>query len=181
MKPPPPMTRRAFAAHVQASLAQIQRLVARGAIPLDEQGKIPMPAGLHAYLNHRQLKPVPPPPLPDGAEPGSGRAGRSLELAQSIHEAELAQKAWDARTRELRYRELAGELVQVEEVRADARAACEAIRSGLLALGPRIALQLEAICAGEAPRAPQIQAVIDDEVNALLITLHSSRFAGAAS
>ena len=180
---------REFAAQVQKSPTVIQRLKKAGKIPTGPDGKIPMPEGLHAYLNHRAIDvpAAPPPPavsspprvgdqFPDGAgEPAM------LRLAQNIREAELAVKAWDARNRELKYWRERGQLVPVDEVRADARAACETIRTHLLALGSRLALVIEEICArdGGYPRAATIQSTIEDEVNAILTVLHATRFTAA--
>jgi hypothetical protein len=187
----PSLSRREFAAHVGKSPTVIQRLVAAGKLPTDADGKIPMPAGLIAYSRVRALEAPPSPPPPKASPPStpsvaggaSGGPPRSPgRMPSTIVEAELLQKTWDARNKELKFLRDSGELVAREDVIADARAACNAIRAALLALPSRVALQVEALAASEVEiRAARIEALIADEVNQVLVQLNSSRFARGES
>lgn len=95
-----------------------------------------------------------------------------------IREQELATKKGRAALLELELQRARGELVPIAEVMADARTAGAVVRERLIALPGRLALVLEALCArqGGPPRATAIEAVLADEVNAVLDALHGTRF-----
>lgn len=179
------LSRRAFAVQVGDSPTAIQRLVSAGKITLAADGSIPMPAGLHEYLAAKSPKKVRP---NDGAALAISAAQPSrsegspvravLELATDIRDAELQQKRWDAALKELKFHRERGLLVPIDEVKADARATCEVIRTTLLGIGPRVALRIEAVCASQAGsvRVATVQGIIDEEVNRALTALNGTRF-----
>src|SRR5258708_3291735 len=117
------MSRRGFAAHVGVSTTVIQRLVAARKIPLDEAGKMPVTAGLPAFLKWRKLE-----SRAAGGREVEGAHDGGEKLAEDLRAAELAKKRWGAKWAELRYLRERGELVPMADVRADAIAASEKIR-----------------------------------------------------
>ncbi len=161
------LSHRAFARRVGVSPTTIDRLCQDGRLPMHRDGAIKMPAGLKAYR------------LAIASGPATTEVSEATEVRSLLQRAQVRERTAKAEERELQLREKRGELADVAEVQADARAACEVIRSKLLALPGRVALQVEALVAGDpAARAPQIEALIADEINVALEALHKTRFGG---
>lgn len=181
-----------FAAHVGVRREMIVRLVRRGKIPTARDGSIPIEKGLAAWAVHAGVEVAPPAAkrgkksgaavLPADDEPAPTGTSSITDLAVNSKQAQLRERKAKIALLELDLAKKRGEVVPLDEIRADAAATCAGIRTRLLSLGPRVALALEALCARPTtgPRAPAIQAVIDDEINVILTGLHSSRFVDAA-
>lgn len=138
-----------------------------GVIPRNADGTYPLRACLRALAARRKANDKPP------------AASAAAELKEANQRAQVCEREAKAEQRELELRERRGDLVDVVLVQADARAACEIIRSKLLALPGRVALQVEALVAGEPDaRAARIEALIADEVNVALEALHKTKFGG---
>ena len=145
-------------------------MVQDGRLPSWRDGKIKMPEGLAAYRAARAG--------------GTAAAGDSeaAQLRRQLQQAQIRERIAKAEQREQQLRQERDELVDKAEVVADVRAAAEVVRAKLLALPQRVALQVEALVAGDpGVRAAQIEAVIADEVNEALGALHKMRFGAEAA
>ena len=170
--PPSSLSQRNFAIRVGCSRQYIGQLVAKGKLPVNEDKSIPVPAGLEAFAVLKRTSQMPP-TLDDTTPQHEEVAALSVDLRH----AQLEERTQRARSVEIKNQERLGLLVPVDEVRADVRAICESVRNALLALGSRVALPIEAVCAsGRGLRAHEIQKIIEDEVNLILQALHTSRF-----
>lgn len=176
----PSLSQRAMAKRTGVPRVTLQRWVEAGKVPKNHDGTIPLAEGLAAIeiLRGARGETAPAAPSPETAPEMPARVQAAQQLATDIRTAELAKKQADARLADLRYQRERGEVVAIEEVQADARAACEEIRTRLLSLGPRVALVIESLCArpGGPPRAAAVQSLIDDEINAVLTALHATKF-----
>lgn len=164
------LSQNAFARKVGCAPSTINRMATDGRLPRHPDGSIRMPEGLAAYRTARAAITAPSPANVEAAE-----------LRAALNRAQVRERIAKAEQRELQLRQERDELVEASAVRADAQAAAELVRTRLLALPARVALQVEALAAGPAAlRAPQIAALIEDEINQVLDVLHKARFAPAA-
>lgn len=196
MSPTDTASRREFARLVACSPALVQRLVSRGELPTDSNGKILIASGVAAYARLRTIAspaatvgvtPGARPPVDDvGAVPEGAPLERPRAAAHSpdaVIAAELRRKEADTQLKELKLRRESGALVERATVRQEAQAVCTAVRSTLLALPARVALQIEQLIASTsgALRASKVQRLIEDEVNLALEALHEGRLAAPAT
>ncbi len=172
---------------VGCSTTTLGKHIRAGRLPVNRDKSLPMPDALKAWQAYRAAhpaqKPPPPRPAPEPAKDDDGEEAYASDrrVARSLEAVKLRKLHHQARLAELTADREAGKLVLADDVTRDAQAFAAIIRDGLLALPGRCALVLEAALADpSAARAPAIEAVLTDEVNALLATLHGSRFAGRA-
>lgn len=89
--------------------------------------------------------------------------------------ARVREKEAVSQLRELELEHESGLFVKRSEVEAAGRQIGESVRTALLAIPQRVALQVEATLARDpALRAPQIEALIADEINQVLTVLHGT-------
>lgn len=134
-----------------------------GTSPAKEQ-----PAG-KASAKPRQ----PVPQLPDDDEsaiPSTG-ALTTAKVNEAFNRARTAEKTFQAKLKELEYKEAQDLLIKRDDVIADARHVAEELRGLLFSVGPRIA----PLCEGKAAR--EIETIIEDAINDALTALQKSRFA----
>jgi hypothetical protein len=84
--------------------------------------------------------------------------------------AQLRHRTAKTKLAELELAERAGRLVEVDEVRADARRTADLVRTRLLALGDRLAQQLACDCR----RAVEVKVLIEREVSDAISGLRES-------
>lgn len=155
----------AFARFVGGNKSTVQRMVADGRITKRRDGKINAATGLAEYRAAMAEK------------VNGGQPTHTGDTKADLLRAQLRERLAKAEARELELRREREELVDVAEVRADALKAAEVIRTGLLALPSRVALQVEALIAKDpGTRAARIEALIQDEVNEVLVVLNRTRF-----
>lgn len=120
-----------------------------------------------------KTKPVSPPtpePEPDD-EPITATGITQQNLAAQFNKAKLAEKTYQAKLKEIEYKKVRGELLDRDEVAADARATAEDVRGKLFAIAPKLAPQV----VDKTPR--EAQRMIEDAINKALAGFHTSRFA----
>jgi len=180
-----------FARRVGISKQRVSQLTQAGSLPLAEDGRVLWPDAQRVWLAHKaeddnpkHQAPEPSRPQPPGrrVHPVLGQAraasgvGEQTETAirssLSYAEARAVEKTLRAQLLNLRLRREKGELVPTDEVRMDAVAVLAAVRSSLLALPGRVSL----LCEGRS--AAEVEAVLEDAINALLTEWNQGRFAG---
>jgi hypothetical protein len=173
----PSLSRRAFALQVGVDEKVIRRLIARGELPVDADGRLPMPAALQAYVQRRAIKA----PAPAGSPPAApgGPSGPIAPVAPII-ELDMERKRQANRLQALKIGREEGKLLDRDTVAAEASAVLGAVRASLLVLPDRLALQLEAAVAAEPGplRATKIRTLIAGEVDLVLQALYQGRHAG---
>jgi len=103
------------------------------------------------------------------AVPGTGSSVDQINA--SYNRARLAEKTFQAKLKELEYKEAQGLLIPLAEVEKDAQEAAAAVRERLMSMAPRIA----PLCEGRTAR--EIEPIIEDAINEALQALRRSRFA----
>lgn len=158
----------------------INRLVKEGKIPSNEKGRIPFEAGLEAFQSsqapgydanrehgkrqRKKKKSTPEPsPVPDNKM-------SVARINEQYNKARLAEKVADAKLKELKYKEAEGQLIHINDVRADAMKTAGEIRAQLFSLPA----QISARCEGKSAR--QIEKIITEGINEVLTALQNSRF-----
>jgi len=173
-----------FARRVGISKQRVSQLTQAGSLPVTADGRILWPDAQRVWLARKAEDDNPEHQAP--AQPPAGRrvhpvlgqprpaAGEQTETAirssLSYAEARAVEKTLRAQLLGLRLKREKGDLVPAEEVRADARAVFAAVRASLLALPGRLSL----LC--EQKSAAEVQAVLEDAVNALLVEWNQGRF-----
>lgn len=191
------LSQRQFAERIGRSNVWVSKLVKQGKLPVIN-GKIPLDQGIIAYEASQRLgydnnreyneqqrqkngkqnpvkpaRPVEPATLPDDDEPLPSTGSISVDkVAAAFNKARLAEKTYQAKLKELDYKEKQGHLLPKEAVEADAAAVAEELRGLLFAISPRIA----PLCEGKPAR--QIEAIIEEAINDALAALKKSRFVG---
>ncbi|WZL14723.1 terminase small subunit [Vibrio phage vB_VpaM_XM1] len=92
------------------------------------------------------------------------------KVAQMFNRAKLAEKTFQAKLKEMDFKEKQGHLLPKEVVEADAAATAEELRGLLFSISPRIA----PICEGKPAR--EIEVIIENAINEALQALKKSRF-----
>lgn len=195
------LSQRKFAAHVGVSHVYIGKLVKEGKITLVNK-KIPFQSGMAefeaakrlGYENNREhakkqraksgKKPAEPTkaaqsnseesfsmPRDDEPLPVTGMVSVD-KVNQAFNKARLAEKTFQAKLKELDFKEKQGLLIPIESVKEDAAATAEELRGQLLSIGSRIS----PICEGKPAR--EIERIIENAINDALRALKKSRFAG---
>lgn len=149
---------REFGRRVGRSHVWVLGQIKAGKIPRNENGKIPLDEGLAAFEEYKREKGIED-ELPPGAD-----LNEELLKAKTRKEARLA----DIKTIEAQ--KLKGEVVDVAEVKADARAVAMKMRAFCLSGPTRYAGLLE----GRSQR--EAEAVLQNLFSELLTAIHDGRF-----
>lgn len=194
------VSQREFARQVGVSHVWINRLVRDGRLPANARRQIPLEEGKKAFEASQQAG-YDANREHGEAQRKAGRAAKRPQAAQqqeqdsaddddvdmpmptqstssiarvseAFNKARLAEKTYQAKLKELEYKEARGELIPVDEVRQDAAAAGAEIRGKLAALPSRIAAQ----CEGKSAR--EIEGIIEGAINEALEALRKARFKG---
>lgn len=183
------LSQRQFAKHAGVSHVRINRLVKEGRLPSDDRGRVPLTEGLKAFEASKR------PGYDANREHGRRQRKNSRKkseqkkvssdttnvdipsisvgtaaINEEFNKARLAEKIYQANLKKIEYQREKGELLEKDEVRADAMKIGAELREKLNAIPPRIA----PLCEGLSAR--EIQDVIDTAINEALETLHKSRF-----
>lgn len=161
-------------------------MVRRGQLPVDSDNRIPQQAGLAAFVQQRTVKaPTTTATHDDSAsdKPKQTRTPSPPHRHDEVIEVDLERKRLGVEMQKLRMGRETGELVPRDQVAADARATCTAIRNTLLALPARVALLVESLVAASDAqlRAGRIQRLLEDEINLALEALHEGRNTATAT
>jgi phage terminase Nu1 subunit (DNA packaging protein) len=113
------LTQSAFAEHVGISRQRVSRFVREGAIPTNADGKIPHPAGLHAFIEHL-------------TETAAGRGGGGAQAELAKERAALARVQREAL--ELKTRAHRDDYVLLADVEKKWNQSCTYVRNRLLAI-----------------------------------------------
>lgn len=154
------VTQRKFAEIIGTSTANVNKLIKAGKIPI-EKGKVILDKGLIAYKLIK--KNTTTNSMSEGMQ-------SAVDIALALNQAKLAKEQYLAKLKQLEYEIKQGEYVAITEVEADAQQVATLLRTSLLSLPSRLALQLENKSAHEA------QALLENEINILLTTLNNTRF-----
>lgn len=114
------------------------------------------------------------PELPDeddDQEPITATGLSQQSLANQFNKAKLAKETYTAKLKEMEYKKARGELLEIDEVRTDAKKTAEDVRAKLFAIAPKLAPQV----VGKEPR--EAQRMIEDAINRALTAFHTSKFA----
>lgn len=117
------------------------------------------------------------PELPNYEDDNSLPGAESLtvkKLSEAYNKARTAEKTFQAKLKELEYKQAQGHLIQRDDVLADAASTAEELRGLLFSIAPRIA----PICEGKTAR--EIETMIEDAINESLEALQKSKFAKGA-
>lgn len=170
-----------FAKRVSISRPRIYQLVDEGRLPVVVLGphkrRIPFTAGMAAWDAYRGETTVStdgapvsaPSPASTAAAQAEDEAASVVTVADRMARAKADDKAYQAETRRLKLEELRGSLIPASEVRAEAEACATRVRSALSSLPSRLALRLE------GRTAPEIEAMLSDEIGAALRQLGGDR------
>lgn len=178
------VTVREFARQVGRDQALILRLAKKGVIPRNEDGSIPLEAGLkafHAYNDAPKNKGGRPKkgegkkiekktetkPAPPDREKQTADAVKTNTL---VRQATLKEKVFKANLRELEYKLKSGELLEKVAVVAEFQWLAEQVKSKLLAIPPRIS----SLCEGRIAR--DIEEIVTDAINDALRELQKCKY-----
>lgn len=166
-----------FARQVGRSPQWIGKLIKKGTIPKNKDGKIPLDAGFAAWnaqmkkveaLNVLQGKNKPLPDDDDGEL--SQSVGKTKNITEAFNKARLAKETYLAKLKEIEYRLKKGDLVESDDVRADAQAVASALRERLMSIPVRISV----LCEGRPAR--EIEEIIENAINDALSQFQKTRF-----
>jgi phage terminase Nu1 subunit (DNA packaging protein) len=107
-------------------------------------------------------------PAESGSISASGATNQAL--MQQLNRAKLAEKTFQAKLKEMEYKKATGELLEIAEVRADARKIAEDIRGKLMSIPQKLAQQI----VNKSPR--EAQRMLEESINKALTALQDSRF-----
>lgn len=195
------VSQRQFAKVVGRSHVWVNRLVKEGRLPADEKGRIPLEDGLKAYeasqvvgydanrahgekqrskgkapakaaAKGKAREPDEPELLPDNDDVPPITGGPShARVAEAYNRARTAEKTFQAKLKELEYKEAQGLLLPLADVEADAAETAAELREKLMSMPPRIA----PLCEGKQAR--EIEGILEDAINEALLAFQKSRFA----
>lgn len=194
------VSRREFARQIGRSHVWVMQLIKEGHLPQNEDGTIPLGAGLTAYeaFMNAPKKPRGRPrkdsnqgkadstmgksekkttkkqskhiPLEEYEEQKEQRTQDAVNMNNAMKKAKLAETTFRARLREIEFKMKSGELLEKTEVVAEAQWLAEQVKSKLLAIPPRIA----SICEGRPAR--EIEEIITDSINHALAELQKCKY-----
>lgn len=188
------LSQRKFADHVGVSHVYINKLVKQGKIPLVDK-KIPVDEGVKAYNAAQQLgyeenrehgkrqraaaakkKPKAKPkeqeielPDDDSSLPSTGNLSND-KVTQAFNRAKLAEKTYNAKIKELEYKEKQGLFLPKDVVDEDAASTAAEVQALLNAVAPRIA----PLCEGKPARI--IESLIQEGISEAIEAMKKSRF-----
>lgn len=193
------VTKAQFAAHIGVSRPAVTKMCNSGRIPVRPDGKINLEEAVVAYESTKQVgreaskkngRKGGKPPTTGTAKQPAKRKPKPVELdnadgddapltttghtqqqiATQYNKAKLAKETYTAKLKELEYKKARGELLDLDEVREDAKKIGEDIRGKLFAIAPKLA----PVIVTKTPR--EAQRMIEDAINKALTSLHKSRF-----
>lgn len=100
------------------------------------------------------------------------RKDEAVNVNSSINKVKLADMTFKAKTRELEYKEKAGDLIKKDDVAKEAQWLAEQVKSKLMAIPPRIST----LCEGRVSR--EIEEIISDAINDALRELQKCKYTG---
>lgn len=195
------LSQRAFAKEIGRSNVWVSKLVKQGKLPLID-GKIPLEDGLKAYEASQQVgyetnrelnaqkrqakskpkttkkttekkKPEEQFTIPDDDQLTSTGTVSVDRVSAAFNKARLAEKTYQAKLRELEFKEKQGLFISKEEIESDAKNTAEELRGMLIAIPAQIA----DLCEGKEAR--EIEGIIEDAINDAMKAMNKSRFAKA--
>ena len=173
---------REFGRQVGVSHVTVQKLIKAGTLPQDSDGTIPLEKGLQAYRAYKEA------PRDKGGRPRKGespkqhkpieevdaereqRSEQAVNMNAAMNKAKLADTTFKAKIRELEFKFKAGELLDKNEVAAEAQWLAEQVKSKLLAIPPRIS----SLCEGRIAR--EIEEIVTDAINQALAELQKCKY-----
>lgn len=188
------VSQREFAKRVGRSHVWVNRLVKEGRLPSNSKGQIPLTSGLEAYqaaftagqdANRKRGEEERRKAAAKKAAPKTAKgnevdslphvdippSGATVALInQQFNRARLAEKTFQAKLRELEYKEASGELIPRDDVQADAERTGAEVRERLMSVPPRVA----GLCEGKTAR--EIERIIEEAINEALSALQRARF-----
>lgn len=215
------MTVREFGRQIGKSHVWVLKLIKSGDLPRNEDGTIPLGAGLKAFADYvaapkkpkgrpksnttktydgqpargrgrprkekpaqtEKRKPGRPPKMPAVEMPDDDipsndaaeilkRKDEAVNVNSSLNKVKLADMTFKAKTRELEYKEKAGDLIKKDDVAKEAQWLAEQVKSKLMAIPPRIST----LCEGRVAR--EIEEIISDALNDALRELQKCKYTG---
>ena len=161
---------RAFAQQIGISHVAVLKRLKNGSLPRNEDGTIPLAAGLAAYAESTKGK-APRKPAAATKKPAAKKAsakpkavpktaparaiddepddnlapafGEASAVATAFNKAKLAEKTYQAKLKELEYKLRKGEIIQRTEVEEQVEALAVKVRGKLLAVPVRVAVMCE--------------------------------------
>lgn len=100
------------------------------------------------------------------------RKDEAVNVNSSLNKVKLADMTFKAKTRELEYKEKAGDLIKKDDVAKEAQWLAEQVKSKLMAIPPRIST----LCEGRVAR--EIEEIISDALNDALRELQKCKYTG---
>ena len=100
------------------------------------------------------------------------RKDEAVNVNSSLNKVKLADMTFKAKTRELEYKEKAGDLIKKDDVVKEAQWLAEQVKSKLMAIPPRIST----LCEGRVSR--EIEEIISDAINDALRELQKCKYTG---
>lgn len=190
------VSQRKFAEYIGRSHVWVNRLVKDGRLPSNSKGQIPLEEGLQAYEASKHpgydadrehgekqraaaQKKAPKKNAAEdsvplaAAEPEIPATTTGISVAkinEAYNRARLAEKTYQAKLRELEYKEASGELIPRDDVEADAERTGAEVRERLMSVPPRVA----GVCEGKTAR--EIERIIEEAINEALSALQRAKF-----
>lgn len=192
------VTKAAFARHIGVSRPAVTKMIKAGRIQERDDGKINLEEATVAYESTKQIgrevskengrkpgvsknegikrtpgkkqeaQPVDIDPPESGPITASGASNQNL--VQQLNKAKLAEKTYQAKLKEMEYKKAVGELLDIAEVRADARKVAEDVRGKLMSIPQKLAQQIVT----KSPR--EAQRLMEEAINKALTAMQDSRF-----
>lgn len=182
---------REFAGYVGRSQVMILKLARAGILPRDSEGKIPLQEGLEAFrkydtapkskggrprkgegksIKKKVTKPAAPPVSESLDIASDSKREEAININSAMRKANLAEKTFKAKLRELEYKMKTGELLEKTAVESEASWLAEQLKSKLQAIAPRIS----SMCEGRIAR--EIEEIISDAINGALQELQKCKY-----
>lgn len=192
------VTKASFARHIGVSRPAVTKMIKAGRIQERDDGKINLEEATVAYESTKQIgreaskengrkpgvsknegvkrtpgkkqeaKPIDIEPPESGPITASGASNQNL--VQQLNKAKLAEKTYQAKLKEMEYKKAVGELLDIAEVRADARKVAEDVRGKLMSIPQKLAQQIVT----KSPR--EAQRLMEEAINKALTAMQESRF-----
>lgn len=149
---------RGFAKQIGKSHVWVLKLVKEGVIPRNEDGTIPLKAGLEAYMKTQEGK------------GGDTDVEGAVNVNAAFNKVKLAKETYSARLKELDYKARKGELLERDQVCAEAAKLAENLRGKLFAIPVRVS----GLCEGRTSR--EIEEIIENAINEALKELQKCEY-----
>lgn len=166
---------REFAKQIGKSHVWVLKLLKAGKLPRNSDGTIPLEAGLNTYNQMNGEAPGSPNPVqvkrpPVNFEEKQRQTQEAVSVNAALKKAQLAEKTFNARLRELEYKMKSGELLEKDSVSHEAQWLAEQVRAKLMAIPPRIS----SMCEGRLAR--EIEEIITDAISGALKELQKCKY-----